>query len=270
MSKVSISAIMCGLGVALLPALAAADSTYGLRGTITGDYANTQVKGAPHTDAWGVDGSAVVGLGAPDVDAELDGSYHHLSNSGADANVWNVGGSAFWAPGPGRLGATVTYTSLDFSGAASGVNAHATTYGAFGEYYFENMLTLGAKGGGLDGTLGISGLGSGSATGSYLGGEVVGYLSPDFALSGTVDHYAIHSAHLTSYTASGEYLISETMPLSIFGGYTNTQFSSGLGHANTWFAGLRFYLDGAPTLIDHQRNGTLGWIGSSNGLQAAF
>jgi hypothetical protein len=270
MSKISVAIMGCGVALALLPVFAMADSVDGLRGSITGDYSNTHVKGLPNADTWGVGGSGVVSLGAPNIDAELDGSYHRLSDSGADANIWNIGGSAFWAPGPGRLGATVTYTSLDFSGSGSGLNAHATTYGGFGEYYIGDMLTLGAKGGGLDGTVGLPGFGSGSASGSYVGGEVIGYLMPDLALSGDVDYTSIQGGHLTSFTASGEYLISESMPISIFGGYTNTQISGGGGHSDTWFAGLRFYLDGNPTLIAHQRNGTLGWIGSVSGLQAAF
>jgi hypothetical protein len=62
-----------------------------------------------------------------------------------------------------------------------------------------------------------------------------------------------------------EYLFSERLPVSIFAGYTLAS-PSGVGSTdvNLFFVGLKIYADErtSRTLVDRQRNGTLGWLSS--------
>jgi hypothetical protein len=202
-----------------------------------------------------------------DLAVEVDGGYHNVSGTGASVDVWNVAGSAYWAGFMGRLGATLSYNSVD----TSGVNGHVTGYGAFGEYYATQAITLGLNGGGFSVNGSVSGLGSGGTSGSYIGGGATGYLIPDFAINGAINYISFSGVHLTTYGAGLEYLFNENVPISIYGGYSTTQFSGGGGHINQWLIGFKFYTNGnGVTLVDRQRNGTLGTTGLGSGLQFAF
>ena len=243
----------------------------GFVGTFSADYANTHYSGGGgNADTWGINGAGAFGLGMNDVGAEIDASYHRLSVSSVDANIWGVGGSIFWAPGTFRFGPSVSYTKLDFSGAASGIDAHATTYGVFGEFFLNNAFTVGLKAGGTDGELNVSGFGSGSSTGGYVGGELIGYATPDFAIKGNIDYVEVGGGHVTNYGLNAEYLFSQDTPISVFGGYTRTDLSSGGGHGDTFLIGLKFYTSGPAPLVTHHRTETLGTIATPSGLQFAF
>jgi hypothetical protein len=247
----------CAATLALV-APAFADAPVGFAGTLSGSYTNWNFSGSGSGNAnlWGADGQAAFGLGMRDIGAEIDGGYHNLTTNGSgnsSVDIWNIGGNLFWAPASqGRLGATVQYESLSGSGA----DAHLTEYGAFGEYYPSNMLTLGLNGGGWSGGSGST-FGSGGS-GGYVGGGVTGYVMPDLALTGQINYFSGSGAHLTNYSAMGEYLISEATPVSIFGGYTYTDVSGASGHINQWLIGVKFYMNGnGSTLVDKQRNGAL-------------
>ena len=248
-------------------AQAAAPNAY--VGTFSADYANTGYSGVSgHANTWGLNGAVAFGLN--DVGGEIDGSYHRVTASGADANIWGVGGSIFWAPGTFRAGPSVSYTKIDFGGAASGIDAHATTYGAFGEFFVSNAITVGLKGGGTSGEFSITGFGSSNATGGYIGGELIGYATPDFAVKGNIDYDEVGSGHITNYGINAEYLFSEATPISVFGGYTRTDLSNAGGHGDTFMIGLKFYPSGPAPLVTHHRTETLGSIGTFSGLQFAF
>lgn len=236
-----------------------ADVPVGIAGTISGSYMNISPSGGGGSEnLWGVDAAGAFGVGNfPAVGAELDGGYHNLSFSGASANQWNVGGSAFWAGFPGRAGATVSYVSSNTNAGGVVINGNTTTYGAFLEYYFSDALTAGVKAGGL--SLG----GAGGRSGSYIGGDLIGYIIPDLALSGNILYRSIGGGSVTNYYAGAEYLVSEELPVTVSAGYMNTQASGG-GHASAWLLTLTFYTSGpGVTLRDDHRNGTLGWIGNS-------
>jgi len=126
------------------------------------------------------------------------------------------------------------------------------------------------KGGGTDGKWNVNGFGNGSSSGGYVGGELTGYAMPNLAIKGDIDYLDVGGGHITNYGVNAEYLFSETNPISVFGGYTRTDFSNGAGHGDTWMIGLKFYTDGPANLVTHQRTGTLGSIGSVSGLQFAF
>jgi hypothetical protein len=252
--------LMAGACVASL-ALASpafADAPVGLAGTLSGSYSNWNFSGSSggSSNVWSADGQAAFGLGMHDLGAEIDGGYHNLSSGGSGSgsiDVWNIGGDLFWAPAQqGRLGATVQYESLSGSGA----NAHLTEYGAFGEFYASDMITLGLNGGGW--TSGShSAFGSGT-DGGYVGGGVTGYVMPNLALTGQINYFSGSGAHLTNYSAMGEYLVSDALPVSIYGGYTYTDVSGASGHINQWTIGVKFYTNGnGSTLVEKQRNGAL-------------
>jgi hypothetical protein len=220
---------------------------------------------------WGVSGAGSFALGMTDFGGQIDGSYHRLSVSSVDLNLWTVGGSIFWTPDTmWRIGPNVTYTSVDFTGAASGLNLHTTSYGAFVEYFVSDAFTIGAKGGGASGTLNLSGVGSGSASGGYVGGELTGYVIPDLAIKGSVEYIDIEGAKVTTFGIGFEYLISESTPISIFGAYNYADLSGVTGHENNWRVGLKFYVDQLAPLVTHHRTGTLGSVASPSGLQFAF
>jgi hypothetical protein len=244
----------------------------GLVGTFSAEYARSDSNGS-NADVWGLSGAGAFGFGdTNEIGGEINGGYHRLSipDVDADSDIWNVGGSVFWAPAIGRFGPTVTYSSISFSGAASGLDVHATTYGVFGEFFASPFITLAAKGGGVSGKANLSGVGSGSDTGTYLGGSVTGYLMPNLALNGAIDYLDFSGIKVTAYGVNAEYLISEMTPISVFAGYNHTQISDGGGDADAWLIGLKFYTGGPAPLVTRHRTGTLGSVGTVSGLQSLF
>lgn len=232
--------------LAMISAPALADDL-DFAGTLSGQYTHVGFSDIlPDANLWGVNGSAKIGLGDTGLNAELDAGHSHLSLSGVHANDWNIGGSVFWKAEEGRVGATLAYNKVDFSG----FDTHATNYGGFGEYFASDMFTIGGKAGGFSGDL----------NGLYVGGGVTGYVFPDFAVSASVNFTNFnHAFQETDLGLQGEYLISEEIPISAFAGYTYSDLSNGGGSANTFFVGLRLYTNTTgTTLVERQRNGTVG------------
>jgi hypothetical protein len=218
-------------------------------GTLSGQYSHVGFSDdfLPDANTWGVNGSAKIGLGDTGLNAELDAGHSHLSISGFHANDWNVGGSLFYKNDMGRVGATVNYNSVDLQI----LDTHTTNYGGFGEYFAGDQFTFSLKAGGFSGDL----------NGLYVGGGVTGYVFPDFAVSASVNFTNFnHAFQETDLGLQGEYLISEEIPVSAFAGYTYSDLSNGGGNANTFFVGVRLYTNtsSAATLVDRQRNGTVG------------
>lgn len=236
---------LLGAGCALALISMSAPASAEFSGVLSGNYANSDFShGGGSVDSYGVAGGGMFGL-APNWAAQIDGGYHHLSGSGSDADAWNVDGSAFWRASAGRIGAAVGYNDVTKGG------GHATNYGLFGDWYATQAITLGVKGGWFNA--------SGNSDGEYAGAALTGYVMPDFALTGSYDYS--HFKGLTTendYTIQGEWLVSERMPFSVYGGYTRSEFSGTGGvSANTWFVGLRFYCDptNSAPLVSRQRNG---------------
>ncbi|MGH7488840.1 MAG: hypothetical protein ACREMY_25045, partial [bacterium] len=72
----------------------------------------------------------------------------------------------------------------------------------------------------------------------------------------------------TDFGIEAEFLVSETFPVSIYGGYmyTDASISENVNNpyltgddwtTNTFYIGLRLYMGGAGTLMEHHRNGNL-------------
>ena len=254
--------LLGAVGAAALTAIpytsAMAAAPMGFAGTVSGAYSHTSdSSGGPDTNNWNINGAGAFGL-SPDFGAQVDGGYEHASGGGTDLDIWTIEGSAFWAPAFGRIGGTVGYGSADFGG---GFDVSVWTYGGFGEFYAGNFVTLGGHAGGF--SWDVAGF---SDTGWYLGGGITGYVIPNLALTGTIDYYDVSGSNWTAYTVGAEWQVSDAVPVSIFGGYQNTQFSGGGGHADTWLVGVKFYIGGnGMPLVANQRNGTLGWVGKPLG-----
>jgi len=251
-------------------ALCAALSTSAMAevaGTLSGSYAGDT--NGDSGDLWSIDGS-LTGLFAPSWGAEVTAGYHNLSDgstgissSSDNLDIWNVGGSLFWNNVQGRLAATVNY----YSASVGPIDLNTTSYGIGGEFYAAPNLTFAVKGGGQ--TESASALGvSGDDTGGYAGGMAQWYVMPNLSLSGAVDYTGIAGEHTWAETFKGEWLFSETLPVSIYGGYEHAEATvNGFGGGTStsgdlFFVGVKLYMNGSGdgTLVDRQRNGSLGYI----------
>jgi len=259
------------------------------------------------TDGWN---GVTVGAGIafpvaeiPNLAWQLDGNYSSQSgdetictdpfdidtcySGGGSRIVWNLGGSFFLAFTQSRWGININYeTVTDFGAMTNG--------GIFVEWYLANF-TIAGKGGWLWGNGTPNG-----GRGNYLGAQAGGYFVPNLWIGGSVAWSDLitgstqvgggiiippcfgptcgrRDATETNYTLDAEFLVSESFPLSIFGGYTftdlklsenvsNPPLASGAdSNANTFFIGVRYYLGGMGSLMDMHRNGNLrGWLRGAN------
>jgi len=213
-----------------------------------------------------LNGSIAMPLSDSGINLQGDVGFDRLSDSVGANTVLNLGATGFWAADMFRVGATVNFADVRYGTNSGSLNF--VNYGAFGEFFLDSF-TFGAKGGGFSGSHNFSG--------AYAGGEVLGYAMPDLAFSGMVDYAKMDISPLdikeTDLTAQGEWLVSERVPLSIYGGYTHTSFAGiGIDNANTIFVGVRFYFNprGTETLEDRQRKGSVGWGAAFQPLGAHF
>jgi hypothetical protein len=249
--------LLASVGALALCAALSTTASASVSGTVSGSYASDTNGG--NGDLWNINGS-LTGMVSGDWGLEGTGGYHSLSaGGGSNLDIWNIGGSVFWAGMQGRLAATVNY----YSTSTSGIDFNVTNYGLGGEWYVGPQFTVAFKGG-AD-TVNASGFGgSGSETGGYAGGMLQWYAMPNLALSGAVDYTEIAGTHATSETAKVEWMFSRSMPVSIYGGYEHADAGSGGfgGGGDEFFVGLKLYMNnpGGGSLVDRQRNGSLGYI----------
>lgn len=237
--------------------------------------------------AWQLDGNYSSQTG-DDVTLCLDPSdLDTCFESGSSRIVWNFGGSFFLAYAGSRTGININYeTMTDFGSVTNG--------GLFTEWYLGNF-TVAAKGGWL-----WSGGTPSGGRGNYLGANVAGYFGPNFAVGGSVTWADLISGSTfqgggiipptcfgptcgrrdfteTNFTIDAEFLVSATFPLSVFGGYTFTDFKQGENisnpflvnemdsNSNTVFIGVRYYMGGMGSLMELHRTGNLRpWLRGAN------
>lgn len=243
--------LLLSAGVLALGLAVSGSANAAVSGTLSGSYASeTDTGGA---DLWNINGSLTDTFGS-NWGGELTGGYHNIdAGGGSSLDIWNVGGSVFWASMQGRLAATVNYYSTsDF-----GFDVNVTNYGVGGEWYAGPNFTVAVKGGGST----VS-AGGGNDSGGYAGGMLQWYVMPNLALSGSVDYSEFAGSNSTSETAKVEWMFSNNMPVSIYGGYSHLNESGG---GNLVFVGLKVYMNGANggALVDRQRNGSLGYIAAT-------
>jgi hypothetical protein len=242
------------LASAAVVALAAPASAAGFDGVLSGDYAHLEANGGGGSaNSWGVSGGGLFGF-SPDWAGQIDGGYHHLDGGGTDANNWNADGSVQWRGMWGRVGAVVGYNSNDGGGGGS---INVTNYGGFVDWYAGHAVTVAVKAGGFNANHGVDG--------DYAGLAVTGYVMPDFSIAGTYDYTHLqHAGNENDWGVQAEWLVSETTPISIYAGYTNSRlhgFGGGSETINVWGGGIKFYIDqpGPSTLVDRQRSGAETW-----------
>ena len=269
MSKLTtILGTACVLGMALAAVPAAAATLTGFAGTVTTSYGQDNPEDGENIKNWLLGGSVAGPLSdLPNLNFQFDASYDHNWADDFSAEVWNLGGSAFWANNDGRVGINVNYRTETHFG-------HDTNYGVFGEWYFGNITGM-AKGGWLSGGGAANG-----GNGNYLGAAISGYFIPDLALTGGVEWAqritgmgcqvcGRTGANVTALEVAAEFLFSEDYGVSGFASYSHDQFSSQGDdfNDNVWRIGLRWYTGGG-SLIDRHRNGTLNpWLPGVGGAR---
>ena len=274
---------------------AAADQLQGFAGFVDAQYSHTSLDldddffGNTDDDGWN---SITVGLGiafpVDEVDAlawQLDGNYSSQSADEASQIVWNLGGSMFLSYAGSRTGININYeTMTDFGSLTNG--------GLFTEWYLGNF-TIAGKGGWIWG----GGTPNGGR-GNYLGANIAGYFVPNLAVGASVTWSDLISGSTgvgggyggpcygptcgrrdfseTNFTIDAEFLVSQTFPVSVFGGYTFTDYQRSENssnpnlpetdfNANTFFIGVRYYMGGMGSLVDMHRNGNLRpWLRGAN------
>lgn len=230
--------------------------------TVSADYSYVDVNHSfGHLNVGGVGLSGVMPLGSSAFVLQGDAAYHNLSADGYSINNWNAGGSVAWTSAMGRVGLAGSYTGYEVSGS----HADIGSYGVYGEWYPNDRFTVGVKGGGAT----VSGAFGGDSTFGYAGGELVGYVTPDLTLTGTVDWAGRDGTNITTGGVQAEYLISHSLPLSVFGGYSYTDYS-GFAAANTVNVGIKYYFGGGGSLNEHQRHGVDNWGPLASALHLIF
>ena len=234
------------------------------QGTISFDYNYSDYGSGVHLDQIGGGGSAVLPLGSSPFSVQIDGGYHNLTLRGSSGNVTDgdVDGAISWRLPKGRAGLTVGYDAKTLAG----TTLNFTNYGVYGEWYPIAPVTLGVKGGGVTLSAG------GSTTGVYAGGEIVGYAMPNLALSASVDYTGFNGLSFSGGGVKAEYLVSQSIPISVFAGYTYTNIQSFGGiQSNTFSIGAKYYFGArGSTLVEHHRDGADNWGPSSIGQSLGF
>jgi hypothetical protein len=198
---------------------------------------------------WNINGS----VAAPVVAAwtvQGDGAYDNLTGPSGIGRVHEgtVSGSAFWSAAKGRIGASVGYNNFGTDHSSS---VNWASYSAFGLYYPTDRITLGLRGGGVSGS-GVSG--------GFVGVRAIGYATPDLALNADVDAITVAHRTIRRYGVGGEYLMSETVPVSLTLGYTYADLGVASIHLNKYMVGLKVYFGGkTSSLVDRQRSGVETW-----------
>lgn len=177
----------------------------------------------------------------PGINLQLGGSYDHVSNGSDDE--WGFGGDVFWRERVGTFGVSGGYGSVSTGTAMK----QLASYGAFGEWYPLNSLTVRGKAGAFDGDL----------SGWYSGVGVKYYASPYIAFDIGYDY--VSSGRIHTIDVGAEYLISRRYPFSVFAGYEHTQ-----GRAtgtDALMIKLKYRLGLAGSLVRLDRLGPTEWDG---------
>lgn len=265
-SIATLAAVGGALAIALgFASAASADSAPVINpaASLSGDYSYVDANtGGEHINEYGAAVSGVAPLWSTGLGVQGDASYHNLSanNGGGSVNSWTAGGSAFYRGSLGRVGATVNYDGWSGTSGLGGGDLNFVSYGAFMEWYANDYLTLGVKGGGVSDVDACHHCGSAfNGTLGYVGGLGSVYPIHDLALSGSIDWIGDNAGNITNYNVRAEYLVSREFPVSVFAGYDYTSLTSHV-NLNTFNVGVKFYF-GAPSgsLLDLHRDGLDDW-----------
>lgn len=234
------------------------------------DYSTASIFGESfHTNGGNISGNVdlpVASNWTVQADAAYQGQTAKISSTTINAHVADGGVSAFYSATPGRFGALVGYGQFGESLGGGSETLDASYYGAFGDWYASDRITVSARVGGVSGDKGLG-------SSAFAGGRVVGYLDHDIALNGTVDYVAFHGSDLTETNAGlgAEWLVSRTTPFAVTGGWTNSQLKEfgATITSNVFSIGGKFYFGAGSSLRDRQRSGAETW-GATSPLRTFF
>jgi hypothetical protein len=235
-----------GLGaLTVLLMSSAASAEVDLRGSIDTDYNSVEGDTGADGDLWNVNGNLVFGV-SPHFNVQVGGGYHNFDADGVGGDAWDVRGAAFWRGLQGAAGIAVTHGSIEPDGGLPDFNV--TAFGVFGEWYASERFTLSANGGWLDGDL--------SLDGHYFSGAAKFYIMPTLSImasAGRVDFDDV--GHVTDLGALLEWQPMTDHPFTVYGGYTNSDFSGTDVDLDTWTIGIRwrFGEDGPSSLVEGDR-----------------
>jgi hypothetical protein len=231
-------------------------------GTLGVDYADFSPSSGSDGNQWGLSGSGLFALG-DNFGLNLDVGYHNVSGTGPSLDNVAASGTLLLQQPDGRIGLTLGFQS----NSQGSYSSNTYNYGLVGDYFVSPEITLSGKGGGFSSDPGSDGY--------YLGGALTGYANPDLAINGAIDYTRFTKfggSNETDFTIKGEWLVSESTPVLVFGGYTYSALSPGSFNVGTVFVGIKLYTSrvGAVTLTAQQRNGPVGWSSAFAPLSLKF
>lgn len=193
-----------------------------------------------------VDGAVLYAFDYPGFAVQLGGTATLSRLADNSVAGWQLNADAFWRDAKGTVGLTVGGGSMAFFSDAMA----ARSYGAFGEWYALDALTVRIKGGAAStGDLG---------GGAYAGAGVEYYLLPDLGLTVEGNYANLRDIRIKSGDIWAEYLLSQRIPVSIRLGYRYSEIAS--DHAKTYMVRLA-YRFGEGSLSTLDRTGALVWSG---------
>jgi hypothetical protein len=222
-----------------------------------GGYSGTDNWGSQTLNDWNVSGAANAPLGGSNFSVQVDGTYHGFNVNHFSFHYDQGDVSLVWNHPKGKLGATAG--TNEFGG--GGGSFDFQNYGAFGVFYPGSQWTVGLKGGEFTCSH------CGSLT--YWGGEVIGYPTPDLALSLKADTYGSHGSNTNVWGVGGEWQPT-ARPWTVRAGYDRTHFD-GIGvNFNTYSVGFRWYFGGGSNLVQHHREGAETWGAHQTAFQLSL
>ena len=211
------------------------------------DYARLMPQTGSDADQFGIGLVGLLPL-SDTIGLNLGASYHNVSSTSSVDSVQAGAALVFQQP-TFRIAPVFNYQSNSY--ASFSVNTY--NYGVAGDYYPGDNWTVSARAGGFD---------SGRRNdGYYLGGGLKGYFGPAFSLAGNIDYFYISTAAAsgseTDYNLTAEYRTG-WRDISLYGGYTFSQFAPGSFNVSAFSVGVRVPLNGvAPSLVEQDRTGAI-------------
>jgi len=190
-------------------------------------------------DTWTVGGATAWG-GNGSLGFQLDGQYANHDAGGGDADTYNIGGHIFSRSQGGLFGGFVNFGNADFGGA---FDYSYWTIGAEAAAYMDRTT--------LTGVLSYSDSEDLDAQITALDVGATHFVSDNFSFGGNLGFGDIEGGdEFWAAGVSTEYQFAGS-PISLFGGYTHTEFDSLDVDALT--VGVRYNWGGS--LFDRDRNG---------------
>jgi hypothetical protein len=256
MSKVSLMLAGTLAAATAAPLAAMADEFSGLLdGSFA--YSNDRIGPAIDTDQYVVRGSLLYTADNPGFGFQVDGQdsfYFGIKYN--DAHLWSAGGSLFWRDNKGTIGVSGSYFAVDAPAAPFFTGKKSLeSFGAFGEYYPFQSLTLQVKGGGTSGPVGLAS--------AFVGGGIIFYDFPDLAMHANINFTSFTSGYdWTDYDVGVEYLPFNSVPISVSVGYDHA-LVAGVGYTSAVYAGLKYHFGSGRTLREYQRTGPVEYTGNA-------